>query len=303
MGKTIDRKIYFYRVDAGKTDGGAPISFDAAKCRRALQKLTFSGAGRTGYMSIDSEKDIIAWSSKAKNLPTSIHLAAVRRDGLPAVERDGRLTPLTIADDSGLAETAHAVFFDDNIVGWEFNFYGPRIGRLRDYLMAKVPGCQPHEYELLVNANVAAQVDDLVDVRLFDIQLTPSWASQLKAASAGFGNAVTELAKIGQAANVEIVLRAERGGTLSQKFKSAIRQIVCMDEFREQTNRAKVRGKRTTTGRVETIDLLNDAFVHHVTLPRSSTRTRGVETVAAVAAIVDAYETRKDDLKHAIGAR
>ena len=58
----------------------------------------------------------------------------IRRTGLPQLEQAGTVSDLKIADNAGLVEAVHVVFFPDNIVGADFNFYGPRLSRLGYYL-------------------------------------------------------------------------------------------------------------------------------------------------------------------------
>ena len=66
-----------------------------------------------------------------------------RDHGLPMLAREADLEPLTIAADRQLAELTHAVFFDDHIIGAEYNHYGPRISSLALYLAGMVPQCLP----------------------------------------------------------------------------------------------------------------------------------------------------------------
>lgn len=66
-----------------------------------------------------------------------------RDHGLPMLAQQATLEPLQIAADRQLAELTHAVFFDDHVIGAEYNHYGPRLSSLASYLAAKVPQCLP----------------------------------------------------------------------------------------------------------------------------------------------------------------
>lgn len=55
------------------------------------------------------------------------------------MEQAGALSDLRIPTHAGLAETIHIVVFPDNIVGADFNFFGPRLSRFSRYLKEKAP--------------------------------------------------------------------------------------------------------------------------------------------------------------------
>lgn len=299
---TISRRIYFYRVMTANGPGGKPLPFDIKACTTALNKPDrFKDGQRDAYLTIDAEKETVAWALPYKGKPPVIQIATVRRQGLPAVETAGHLNPLQITDKQGLAESSHAVFFPNNIVGWEFNFHGPRIGRLRDYLTAKVPGCMSHNFGLLVHGSVLDQVDDLQDVRMIDLQLSASWVDRIGKANASLGEGFEQLFKAGKAAEVEVVLKAARGGALAGGLK-ILQRLIRMPGFREEASKAKARGKSQAAGKVELIDLLNDALIVHAEIRRQTDRLRAVESESAVEAIIAAHADKKDELATAVAA-
>lgn len=53
---------------------------------------------------------------------------------MPLVEEAGGLNGLNLTTNQGLYEPIHLQVFANNIIGVEFNFYGPRPSRLGSYL-------------------------------------------------------------------------------------------------------------------------------------------------------------------------
>ena len=138
----VERKIYFYRVDAGQDAGARPLQFDPRAVLRHIEDLGWEPQGR--YMLDADDNALCCWIDRMR-APQRLRFGVSRRSGLPLLERDGRVGPLNIAADAGLAELVHVVFFPDNIVGSEFNFYGPRVPRLRSYFEEKAGEVCPPE--------------------------------------------------------------------------------------------------------------------------------------------------------------
>ena len=80
----------------------------------------------------------------------AIAFVRCREHGLPMLAQQATLEPLQIAADRQLAELTHAVFFRDNIVGAEYNHFGPRLSSLAGYLTDKVPQCLPENKRVLI---------------------------------------------------------------------------------------------------------------------------------------------------------
>jgi len=66
--------------------------------------------------------------------PQYLCLYRIRHENLPFIERSGQFADLELAEDENLAEASHFRFFSRNVVGQLFNFDGPQVGRLSQYL-------------------------------------------------------------------------------------------------------------------------------------------------------------------------
>ena len=84
-----------------------------------------------------------------------------REHGLPMLAQQATLEPLRIAADRQLAELTHAVFFDHNIIGAEYNHYGPRISSLAGYLAKTVPQCLPPNKKIRMAPLINKDILDL----------------------------------------------------------------------------------------------------------------------------------------------
>ena len=121
---TVERKIHFFRVDAGLDGSGKPLVFDPTTALKNIERLSFDETSSSRYSLDEDGNALCVWPEITKER-IALRFAQVRRVGLPQLERGGAVTDLNVADDEGLLESIHAVFFENNIVGAEFNFYGP----------------------------------------------------------------------------------------------------------------------------------------------------------------------------------
>ena len=142
--RQISRNIYFFKVEIKKFLNNTFLSVKNPQdvCRKiyddinalpyninfeAPTKYLKTYDDNVLYLEIDT-KDIM--NSKIINGQFGIS----RRNALPLIEDKGNFTELIIPPTAGVAEITHFVHFvEDNLMGIEFNFYGPRFSRLSFY--------------------------------------------------------------------------------------------------------------------------------------------------------------------------
>src|SRR5258708_3313924 len=157
------RTVLFFKVHGGIDPKGGLRNYDVSAALQQIGALTFTSGDR--YLVESDDKVTCCWPESNR-----LCLATVRRGDLPRVEQDGALRPLRIPAKSGLAEETHFVFFSHGIVGVLFNFYGPRPTRLVAYVAAKCRApLDTMRLEPLVRQDIAAQLDGLAGIRLFDL--------------------------------------------------------------------------------------------------------------------------------------
>jgi hypothetical protein len=132
---------------------------------------------------------------------------------LPQLEQAGTVSDLDIGLDAGLLEPVHVVFFTDNIVGADFNFYGPRLSRLGYYLRIKSTNAVPlATFHPLLRNDVAEQLDHLTELRLFDLKVKASYARTIREADESLGDAFAANARVldGDAEEIQLVLKPSK---------------------------------------------------------------------------------------------
>lgn len=299
---TVERKIYFYRADVGVDDGGRRLSFDPAPTLTHVDGLAFDAQGR--YWET-AEHITCCWVDSA-DPPQKLRLATVRRSALPQVEDHGTVSALQLPATSGLVEAIHVVFFPDNIVGSEFNFYGPRLSRLSGYLAARAQDVTPVvSFEPLLRGDVADQLRRLEDIRLLQLKITASYADVVEQANRDLGNAFKAAARAGAADDLEIILRPRpySRGSLAEELLAAVRQLAGRNDLRENSSRFVVRGLNRENEHIDEIDVLKDKLISVKRIVREDERTRALVARSAYEAIEEAFAELRDDVIQAAGVQ
>lgn len=294
-----ERKIYFYQVDAGLDGGGGPLAFNPVPVLRHLDGLPFTADGR--YWDTSDGHDTCCWIDVI-GPRARIRFGNVRRSGLPQVERHGEIGPLGIPTTAGLLEQVHVVFFGHNIVGSEFNFYGPRLSKLSRYIGQKANGtCPPVNFEPLLRQDVIEQIDRLEDIRLLQLKIHASYADVVAEADQDLGSAFEAAARAGEAEELEIILRprAHSRQALSTRLLQTVKRLAHSPGLRQESTHFLIRGYDSEVGRVETVDILRDHLISKKRIILQNERTRALDSGSAYHAIEEAYDELRDELRSA----
>ncbi|GAB2469279.1 hypothetical protein [Jatrophihabitans fulvus] len=281
---------------AGLDDGGQPLPFDPEPLVSALDALPFEPSTRGGRkMRTGSGEALCAWveapllSSKASHV---LAFSRLRSDAVPLAELSGRRTPVSIPSDGTLCETSHVAFYPGNVLGVEFNFFGPRVTRLGDYLRGVLRlGDTPFEAEQILRSDVADQLDADRGLRVLDLSIRPSYAETVRQADDSLAAAFAAMAAAGQPAQVGVVLKAEprkRSATLGEGLLTTARAIARLPGLRQNAERYKVKSINSQ-GRVHELDMLQDAFVRSEQVTVLDSRSRAVDRSSALGAIEKAF--------------
>lgn len=296
------RRIHFYRMHAGLEANGRRTPFDIVPSLRTINKLPFADPGR--YMDNGDGNTTCAWIDSGK-LPR-MRLATIRKTDLPQFENAGRLADLNLPVDGGLVEAMHLVFFADNVVGAEFNFYGPRASRLRDYLrhVAPVESQNLTKVRSLGRGDILAQLKRLDSIRLLTIRASPSYAEILAEEDTDLGSIMTAAANVDGAEQVAIsisVAPRSRDTHLATKVFDAIKRLAKKGKINEElVSKFEVRGFSEDLHRLDTVDLLKDFLVSDQKVTKVTARSRGLVSATVYQAIEDAYSEMKDQINKAI---
>ncbi len=284
-----------------KNANGTQKPFNAAKALRHISSIPW-GPGR--YLKLGGTVDDIAvWvdsSSSSGNSRASI--ATCRRAAYPEIENAGKLLPLRVLKGDSIAEKMHMVFFPDNIVGVEFNFYAPRIGRFMQYLQDKVPGPPvgarlPIRFEQLLRDDPLAKLEHWSALHALELRIRPSDVEELRTASKSLRDTFKSACGVGQVKTVSVKLTAE-----SRKKGFARGLEMARDLFPRVSDRAikfEVKGTVADTERVDTLDLLADVLSKDASIALSTTGSRSVDSQSAYKAIENAHQSLKGEIARA----
>ena len=298
---TVERKIYFFRADIGKDDSGMPSLFDPTPALQKIIQLPFTGEDGGRYED-DADGNVLCLF-RALTRANQVQFCRIRRTGLPQIEDSGNLSELQIGPNTGLSEAIQVMFFSENITGIVYNHFGPRLSRLGPYLHTKSNCIIPVvRFRPLLNVNVSKQLDELDDLRLFELNVRPSFANVIRQHDDSIGDILDANIRYQGSDDIVHVMTKHSGArrqTMLDRAVNLAKRLLLLDDLSGNVDRFRLRGKRRDTGKVETIDLLRDQLLSTQSIVRLSERGRALDPESAFQAINTAYEDLKDDLGQA----
>ena len=300
---TVERKIYFYRVDLGRSQDGSPLPFDPFPALDAIGQLPFA-VGHAGRYEEEGDGNVICVLPSDAKPKQELRFCRVRRVGLPQLEREGNISDLDIRPDEGLLEPTHIVFFENNVAGIEYNHFGPRASRLGGYINDKTPRHSPSiQLQPLLRRDISRLLDELTEIRLLEFRIRASYIGTVRQADESLADAFEANRRVlNDAVSLQVVLRSSKHQRrfAFEKLSVPIRRLLQRRDLHENVEQFKVRGYSETGNRVETLDLLNNYVVKPMAIPRVHGRSRALNTNAVFGAIHGAYLQLKDDIDTAL---
>lgn len=206
--------------------------------------------------------------------------------------RRGERGVIPIAENQGLGDATHVLFFENNVVGLDFNSSGPRPTRLRDYLQDRFPAIyKTLAMRAIVDRNAQERVRSITQVTSFEVQMSTHTMHALRGDP---GNYLDVLRTAQPLAGVDAGVVAMRWATDkrdtyldaagAQAF--ALHLLENRGDFDKRT-KLIIKGKRAD-GTPESLNLLSDKVVSKqrvVKIPGSRT----ISPPDAFRAIAHAY--------------
>lgn len=285
------RKIYFYRI-AHWSDIKPYLSRDLQR----IENLPWENDGR--YLADGEGSRLALWPERFE-FPIRLKFGKTRMGNLPLKELSGRLEQLDLAAEQGLVELCHVVIYDDGHAAAEFNFSGPRIRRLSDYLFAKRNELKEQViFRNLFQRDVISLVEKMSAITWLEIAGQPSAAALLSEADRRLGGALDSLGQVGADKLVRLNLGTDRGhNSRLQKLSVLLAQLVHRNrgEANEHLKTLKVRGVNSR-GAVDAVDLLEQHLVSYKPIERLNPESRALSSDSAYRQIDAAYEELRDIL-------
>ena len=207
---TLERKIYFYRVDIGQDEEGRPLVFDPSPALAFIDSLPFTD-DEHGRYEFDSDGNALSVRTRGAGPKVNLLFGRVRRNGLPQLEQSGNITDLVLASDEGLLEETHIAFFQKNIVGAVYNHFGPRVSRLGSFLHERSQEAVPRAaFRQLLRSDSAAQLERLGDLRVLEFTISPSYLDVVRQADRSLADAFEASSRVVESPKeLVLVLRPE----------------------------------------------------------------------------------------------
>ncbi len=287
----ITRNIYFYVADIGIDEAGRLLLFDPSPALRHIDSMPLGGPSRR--LRLPEDKTSFCWIDSPAE-PQRLRLANIRRSGLPSEELDGVLAPLRIRQGSGLADAIHVVFFGDNIVGADYNFYGPRMAGLQRYLAEKAPQwCRDLEFGILVDPDTAQRLNRYEELRVLDLKMRVGDKEILRNYSRGLAGAFDAANEfLDDDAQFEVVIRPKlntRKRGIGRGLLQAVKGMFLNEDLREKAQRLRVQGINQQGESEDPINLLSDDLVVRKPMIKQDARSRVVDPESAYEAIIEAH--------------
>jgi hypothetical protein len=300
--RTVDRRIYFYRLDAGIDASGTPLPLNLSPTIEAVAAVPFEVDSPRYW--IQSDGDAIAlWPNTPTRSFSEFSLAAIRRSALPQSELNGNLSDLPLARGAGLHEPIHIKIFDNNIMGVEFNFYGPRPSRLPQYLQHVISGSPHFAIQPLLRQDVAEQLERHEELRVLKLFVRRSYVDDLASASESLSDAFSSIKSLSQAKVLGLTLKPEpnQRTSLGKKILKGVKKLAQRPDKVENVITFQAKGINADTGRVEALDLLQDKLIYTRQVVTVGGNSRAVDPTAAFAAIEGAYSESRAAIEGATG--
>lgn len=298
--KYARRKIKFYAMNVGQDSGGEPLPFDALTALKKIDTLAFE-EGDNGRYHRDIDNNVLCGFPKDEfRGHAALQFCLIRREGLPLLERAGNVSDLNIDEAAGLMEASHVLFFADNVVGIEYNHFGPRPWRLADYLAEKA-GSPDELMQILalIHPDVGGRLERLEDLRLAELTVKPSYTRTIRAIDESLADAFEANGNLSgdpDFVSVTLTQGARSRRAAWNRLGTVFRRIALLPDLNENARRVKVKGRDSASERVAVIDILSDRLAVERNIERMQGRSRAVDTDAAFDAICEAYDQIRDDI-------
>lgn len=290
---TIKRSIRFYRFYAGLDDAGKPLPFDMLPILKKIDKTALTDK----YLQEDDRR-ILCFVEEDLSKPYRARLGSIRTTDLPLVEQRGKLSALDIPPSAGLFDAIHLVFFEDNVVGFDFNNFGPRINKFLDYLQEVTPRLCPNllALEPLVNPKIIDQLQHIRQIKLFDLKVHSSYLAQISRIDDSLGAALYAAQTLGNPEIIEVKLQVGGRSTnnLNKSLLGIVKKLIRRSDSDQELSKLMIRGFDDALQQNIELDLLSDKIVAKENIVRIEARSRELDSASAYQAIIRAYTDRKE---------
>lgn len=288
------RKIYFYRI--GSWDD---VRTGLAQDLQRIANLPWDQEGR--YLRDLEGARLAIWPDQLE-FPLRLRFGRTRMGNLPLKEQAGKLEHLQLAIDQGLVEMFHMVIYREGFAAADFNFSGPRVSRLSDYLFAKRNELDEKVvFHPLFQRDIVSLVERMPVVQWLEISGKPTASAILAQADQGLGQALKTLGEAGAEKAVRLGLGTERGHhSKLQQLALELAKVVTkqISYAKDELRVLRVKGVNER-GKIDAVDLLEQHLVVFKVIERLSLESRALSPESAYLQIDAAHDELLDQLENA----
>lgn len=285
---SLTRTIHFYRIYTHVDEHGRLERFNAAETCETVAEI--QGTDER-YITDKNEIDTTCWLDEPNDNDRLV-MATIKRKDFPLRERKtGERGTLEMLADEGLAEIAHVRLLPNNIIGVDYNHYGPRATRLRYFLQEKAPELYRHlKIKAIVDRDTLALLADLNSFKRLDVRLSEQTMHRLPDNAQHYMQSLRGLFNIAGGDMLEFSVGTE-ARTDRLEVENARQFALYLYENRGhlgEHSKVLVHGYAANGKKIE-LDLLSDKVVSEQRVLRMDGRSRTVDSKDAFRAIGHAY--------------
>ena len=289
---TIKRTIYFYKIKFLDNHGN-PV--DPLPLFTFIDRLPFAYPGRY-YKRVDQS----LLSMHVDNLtdPISFQLGLTRMDALPMIDDRGTLNPLLLpTNTSGLYEPFHATLFSNNILGAEYNYFGPRIGNLVLYLKDKLNHSVRDVVLInLVRPDLYTLLNNLSEIKVFTLEIPRQNVGITGELHSNLQSGFENMAACSDADNIQVRIcnTSNRDPDIQLPFKDRLAEFVM--HRRNEIKNLRLKAREFESEVFKDYNLLDYFMYSKKEVIKEEAAGRHVQSQDMYRAIQDAYNEFIDEI-------
>jgi hypothetical protein len=304
VGTEVRRKIHFYRADPRIVEDTQQIAqFDPTPILNHIGSL-----GEVEKQLERADGDLTFCRIFSGGRYPRLRLSTVRMTEIPAGfdRRDSSDFTIEMAETQGIAEHSHMVFFPDNILGFEYNYRGPGVGRLEEYFEKKAPIPESAvSFNALIDRDFEEKLQRIEDLRELRIRVSHR---EVEGASAQRiipdeddpFEVLDTMKDFGEAGEYELTWKSRTYSreSISKRFISIARSYLRRYDTENESAKLVVRG-HDGEGHMQEINVLKGHLMYEETAFKLRPADRGVISDSAFQAIEKAYRDNRDAIERA----
>jgi len=293
---SIKRKIYFSRIVFKNGEN----QVNPVDVFTRINSLSYNNDGR--YLTLE-DGNIWSMFIDSSSMPLKIRMGTIRKKGLPLVEKRGETSLLELPVDSGLYEPMHFMIFPNNIVAFEYNFYGPRINNLQHYVRRKAQGIVDSvDIFPLMTRDVSETISKIGEIKLFRIGVHRDMEAYLAELDESLPAALEALKRTSDANYIEIILRQEKYSreNIALNFLNKLASWLPRAEVQDGVDAMKVKAINNITNRTQVFDLLQEFLLSEKQVVKIDEIHRSVDSGAMYSAIIGAHSEQQNEINRII---